>query len=149
MDKNSIKYIDFTTVKEDFNTYKTENGLYLRVKQILTTIRYDPNNKNEKGEYQYEFGTQTVSHVEKHELIDTDSLEIDEPNKVTAEDEIDMLNFEPIKESINIYESDKFFIFLILEVSQIKSTNKKDRTETPIIRFESKVTMKIENKKPK
>jgi hypothetical protein len=47
-------------------------------------------------------------------------MEYSEPEKVTALDEIEDIKFKPIKEIINIYETDKGIILVTLKIKNIK-----------------------------
>jgi hypothetical protein len=47
------------------------------------------------------------------------------------------LKFRPIKELVNIYETEKALLFLASKVQKVFLTNKKDNTGAPILRFET------------
>lgn len=56
---------------------------------------------------------------------------------MTEKDEVKPLKFKIIKEPVNIYETERFLIFIVTMVKKISITNKKDKTDNPILRFTS------------
>ena len=54
-----------------------------------------------------------------------------------AVENVGELRFTTVKESVNIYEIQKFFILIATRVDRIFITNKKDSTNNPIIRYTS------------
>jgi hypothetical protein len=62
-------------------------------------------------------------------------MELGHPEHVTEKDEIRNLEFTPVKEVINIYETKKNLILLTSRVERVGLTNKKDKDGLPILRF--------------
>lgn len=134
-------HIEFTTIREDFNEYKTENGLILRVKVILMDILQDPVDKSK-----FSMDLKDIPNVITPIDFDTSSMEIAELEKVTDNDAIKELKFYPIKKPTNIYEIKNAIIIISLKVTSIKLTDKKDKKNSPILRFNSEVSINVINK---
>jgi hypothetical protein len=100
-------HINFSTIREDFNEYQIENRVLLKVKPILTDII--PETKDD------ETGFKTV--FEKISKV-IGTLEKD-PSQVPAEKETHELLFVPIKEVINLYETDKMIILVAYKVERV------------------------------
>ncbi len=129
----TIEYIGYTTVRQDFSEYQTEEGLVLRMMTILTDIRLETDETN-KTRNSY-IGTKDITKVLMTKPFDTTKMELGHPDQVTEKDEIRNLEFAPIKEVINIYETAKNLILLTSRVERVGLTNKKDREGLPILRF--------------
>lgn len=134
-------HIEFTTIREDFNDYKTENGLILRVKIILMDILQDTVDK-----LKFSMDLKDVSNVITPSDFDTSSMEVAEIEKVADNDAIKELKFYPIKTTTNIYEIKNAIIVIFLKVISIKLTNKKDKKNSPILRFTSEANINVINK---
>lgn len=65
---------------------------------------------------------------------------------MTDKDETGELSFKVIRETINIYETKKFFFMLKLIVDKVTGTNKKDKSGIPIVRFASDVVLSTREK---
>jgi hypothetical protein len=139
------KYLQLTTVREDFNEYEIENGQLLKTKNILMDLIEDEGGKLGK---QGSIGFQTVSHVRTPILIDTTNLELALPEQVTDNDIVQELKFKIIKEIINIYESEKTIIFTDTQMEKIFLTKKKDKDGNPILRFRSGLNINVIPKRP-
>ena len=74
--------------------------------------------------------------------FDTSSMELQELENVTDNDTIKELKFYPIKTTTNIYEIKNAIIIIFLKVKSIKLTNKKDKKNSPILRFNSEADIK-------
>jgi hypothetical protein len=81
-------------------------------------------------------GPKDLSVVITDAEIDTSDLEYAEREQVTEKDEIRELQFKPITEVVNIYESQNFIFFVPTIIRKVMITNKKDKQEAPILRFE-------------
>lgn len=134
-------HIEFTTIREDFNEYKTENGLVLRVKVIVMDILQDPVNK-----LKFSMDLKDIPNVISPSNFDTSSMEFAELENVTDNDTIKELEFYPIKTTTNIYEIKNAIIIIFLKVKTIKLTNKKDKKNSPILRFNSEANINVINK---
>ena len=134
-------HIEFTTIREDFNDYKTENGLVLRVKLVLMDIAKDPVDKSK-----FSADLKDISNVIAPSNFDTSSMESTELEKVTDNDVIKELKFYPIKTTTNIYEIKNAIIIVFLKVKSIRLTNKKDKRNSPILRFTSEANINVVNK---
>lgn len=136
-------YVDFNTIREDFNAYKVENGQILKTKTCITVIK-----KQSESDQGGSLGFLPVSNVETHQDIDTEGWEESTSEKTTDDDITKELNFELIRESINIYETKKSLILLHDEVTKIFITNKKDHTGSPILRFKNTISIEVIPKNP-
>lgn len=131
---NNKEHPNFTTVREDFNIYEIENGQVLRTKQIITDIVVEKREDNKK---MADLAMKPVSYVVTNVEIDTSNFELSAPDKVTEKDQIKELGFRPVKEVVNIYETESALLFLTLKVQKVFLTNKKDNTGAPILRYET------------
>ena len=126
------RYLDYVTVREDYNTYEAENGQLLKSKvSVIDFIEKDEAQGGESGN----LGFRHVSNVYTTKPIDTSNLEEKEPNDVTEDNVVKELKFTIKKESINIYESEKLIILIDDHVEKIFLTDKKDKKGNPILRY--------------
>lgn len=132
------KHIDFRTVREELNLYDIENGLRLRAMQIITDIHYE---KEKEGKPN--LGFKSVSYVESHGEVDTSSFEVMPLEQITDKDNTKKLNFTPVREIVNIYETENSIILIDSRVENIYLTNKKEEKGTPILRFDSNTGISI------
>lgn len=134
-------HIEFTTIREDFSEYKTENGLILRVKITVMDILQDAVDK-----LKFSMDLKDIATVITPSNFDTSSMENAEFENVTDNDVIKELKFYPIKITTNIYEIKNAIIIVFLKVTTIKLTNKKDKIKhSPILRFNSEATINVIN----
>jgi hypothetical protein len=109
------EHIKFSTIREDFNEYQIENRLLLKVKPVLTDII--PEIKND------ETGFKTI--FEKiSKVIGTPEKD---PLHVLEENEKYELQFIPIKEVVNLYETDKMIILVLYKVEKVFYAPKQDK----------------------
>jgi hypothetical protein len=125
-------YISFTTIREDFSEFEIETGQRVRIKYMLSEV---VRQTNEKGKESLSFSARDLSTVIPHFDIDTSTLEYASTDEVTEKDVVKRYKFRPVKEVINIYEIDNMIILLACKLEAIALTNKKDRTNSPIVRF--------------
>jgi hypothetical protein len=128
----TIEYIDYTILRQDFSEYQAEEGLVLRMMTLVTDMRLETDENNNKNAY---IGTKDITKVLLTKPFDTSQMELGHPEHVTEEDEIRNLEFTPVKEVINIYETKKDLIILTTRVERVGLTNKKDKDGLPILRF--------------
>ncbi len=138
------KHARFTTIREDFNEYECENGQILKAKQILADILHT---EDEAGKPMSNFGFKDVSTVITPTPIDTSDLEFIPREQVTEKHVVKELKFKVIREVINIYESKNSIILISPRVSNIRLTNKKDETGSPLIRYTTNTGMSVIPKK--
>jgi hypothetical protein len=136
-----IDTVEYTTIREDFSVYECENGQMLRMKTVISNIYKDTENKKSGIDFK------DVSNVTATKPIDTSEYEESTPDQVTKEHEIKSLEFKPIKEIINIYETEKSIIMLYPIVEKIILTNKKDKKGEPILRYHAQNSLNIIDKK--
>lgn len=128
------EHIDFSTIREELNQYHVETGQTLKFKMILTDIFVESDNRDSKA---FNLGVQEFSVVISDNEIDTSTFEYSSKEQITEKDQIKELGFKPMKEVINIYETQKNFIMISSSISKIYLTNKKDKTNNPILRYEN------------
>jgi len=133
-------HLDFTTIREDFNEYHVENGQILKVKTLLTNISVEIREDGTKSSH---LGLKDFSTVVTNIPIDTSNLESASAELVTEKDHIKELKFERVKEIVNIYETKGFLILLALRVINVFLTNKKDNTDSPILRYTHNTTISL------
>jgi hypothetical protein len=137
------EHIEYKVISEDFNEYKVENGQVLKFKRILTDLVSEKGNDKP----QTRLGLKDVSHVFNMVDVDTTGLDESTPEQVTEQDQIRELKFEILKESVCIYETAISLILVSSPVNKVHLTNKKDKTNSPILRYESPSTIAVMDKK--
>ena len=138
--------VEFITIREDFSEYEAENGQILKVKQVVTDIINSADDDKKKAR----IGSRLVSHIVTPTPIDTSSLEYEpDPNKVTQADEVKDLDFRPLKEVVNIYETKNSIILVIPRMEKIILTRKKNTDNAPHLRFKLVSDFSIIEKYPK
>lgn len=124
---------EFSTIREDYNVYKIENGQILKVKSEITDII---NVTDDNGKTTGKVKTQTSSIVITPQGMDTTGLE--ESDTATEKDQTKELKFEVVKDGVtNIYETKKSLILTGVKVEQVFATNKKNKLNEPLLRFTS------------
>lgn len=137
-------HIPFTTIREDFNVYEAENGQILYAKSMVTDIFEGEDKKGKFGN----LGFQSASHVITPQKIDTSKFEFLPSEQVLDEHITQDLKFKPVKEIINIYETEKLILLVDAKVEKISITNKKDKDENPILRYRSGIGVSVIPKNP-
>jgi hypothetical protein len=138
----TIQHIPFSVIREDFCECKVENGQILRMKSVVMDIFNEE--KNEKVGSGINFNQ--VSHVITTVNIDTSELQFAEATNVTEKDQVTELSFVTTKQIVNIYETDKSVILVTPDVEKIFLTNKKDKTNSPILRYISRTSVNVVQK---
>ena len=108
---NLKEHIEFSTIREELNLYQVETGQILKFKIILTDVFKESNNNDNKPS---SLGVQDFSVVISDVEMDTSKLEYATKEQVTESDQIKELKFKPIKEVINIYETQKAITLFLL-----------------------------------
>jgi hypothetical protein len=129
MDK---KHIPFITLREDYNEYEVENGQVLKLKLSLVDITASNNKGDDKASF---LGIKSVAHVITDVKIDTSALEYSSAEQVSEKDNVKELRFRTIKQVISVYETTKHLVMIAPSVEKIFETNKKDKTNSPILRY--------------
>jgi hypothetical protein len=130
----SREHLNFSVIREDFNFYETVDGPLLKAKQVVTDIIAETKQDNKK---MINLSLKDVSLVLANVPIDTTGFEVSSSDKVTEKDQSRELKFRPIKEFVNIYETEGAILFLASKVQKVFLTNKKDNTGIPILRYET------------
>lgn len=137
------EHVQFTTIKEDFNEYEVQNGQLLKFKISLADIVVEVKEDGSKGS---QLGLKEVSHVITDVEIDTSNMKLSSAELVTEDDQKEELKFHSIKQVVNIYETQRHIIIMAPSVLKIFSTDKKDNTNTPILRYTYGVAMNMIDK---
>jgi hypothetical protein len=131
------EYIPFETIREDYNEYQLENGIILRIKQMLASVLMHTE-PEPYGKKSFSADFRDVSVILTPEGLDTSRLESVYPDEVTERDETEEMRFTTIREIINIYETKNSLFIIAPHITKIALTNKKDKkTNLPIIRYAS------------
>ncbi len=138
------EHLKFKTIREDLNEYEVENGQILKMKMTVTDIIAQ---QTESGQINASLRLKDISEVITDPPIDTTNFEYAEISQVTEKDEFKQLNFKPISEIINIYETAKFIFLVESRVKSISLTNKKDKDNNPILRYSHETNLAILDKK--
>jgi hypothetical protein len=142
---NKKDHIQFITIREDFNEYEVENGQTLRFKPSIVDLSIESKVGSNKGS---QLGIKDISHVITNDEIDTSSMELSSAEAVTEKDQVRELKFVPNKQIINIYETQKHLILVAPFISKIFLTNKKDKTNSPILRYTYEMNINVIDKEP-
>lgn len=129
---NSVKreFINFTTVREEYSTYKLENGLTFYVKSPITRIYTEfDGDKTTHG-----INSALISGVNMPSKFNTSNLKL-LTSDVTDDDITKKLRIVQRKEVVNIYEIEKSFLVLGFHMNMISATDKKYSDDTPALRF--------------
>lgn len=137
-----IEHISFSTIREDFSEFKAENGQILRMKPVVMDIIREQKNGKQMSSLTF----QEYSHVITELKIDTSGYTFAEASSVTDADKVKELNFVIIKRVINIYETEQSIILVSPDVEKIFLTNKKDKTNSPYLRYVSKTNVNVVQK---
>lgn len=135
------KSINYSTLREDYSAFECENGQILRIKTTIMNIIFDEDTKKTGIEFK------DISNVFTPTTIDTSDYEESTSEQVTQEHERERLVFTPIKQVINIYETDRSLIIIYPVIERIFLTNKKDKKGDPILRYHSKNSVNVIDKK--
>lgn len=139
------KYVEFNTIREDYNAYEIENGHILKVKKVLTNIYQ--NKGSDDAVPTADIQTQDLSFVATPVEIDTSEYEVAEPTDVTDKDHVGELKFTILKEGLNIYETKNSLIIISDELLHLYFTKKKDKKGVPIYRFVLRGAINVLEKK--
>jgi hypothetical protein len=126
------EHIKFTTIREGLSEFEVENGQLLKVMVVATDIFVE----EKDGQKVPVLGLKELSAVITDVEIDTSGLEYADNEKVTENDELRELQFKPITQIVNIYESQNFIFLVPTIIRKVMITNKKDNQGNPILRFQ-------------
>lgn len=126
------EHIKFSTIREDFNEYEIENGQILKVKIMLVDVLVETREDRKKDST---LGFRDFSNVITEGEIDTSNLEFASTEQITEKNQVKELKFKAIKEVVNIYETSKFLILVSPNITNVFLTNKKDQSNSPILRY--------------
>jgi hypothetical protein len=126
------EHIPFVTVREDFCEYRVDNGQILKMKVILTDIAVETTEDDKKSSL---LGIKDFSALITENEIDTSKMEYSTPEQITDKDVVSELSYKTVREVVNIYDTQKVLILVAPRVLKIFSTNKKDRSNAPLIRY--------------
>ena len=140
--------VEFTTIRDDFSIFQIENGQILKAKVTLVDV---VNISKKETEPEGRLSIQPYSYVITPPKTDISGMEVT-GNPVTDEDVTKEVQFEKIKEVLNIYETKKSIILVGLKMEKIFLTNKMNDNKEPVLRYQSingfDVMLKPEFKKP-
>jgi hypothetical protein len=128
-----------SSVKQDLNYYRAENGQILKMKMMLTDIKVDDTKSSLIG---LKYFSVTITEND----IDTSRLEYSTPEQITDKDIVSELGFSTLKETVNIYETQKALLFVTPRVLKVFLTNKKDVANSPLLRFTHRTSLNIRDK---
>lgn len=124
------EHIRFATIKEDFSEYEIEHGLHLRLKPIVSDMI-------RKGGDERAF-------VLVFELISR--TVIPDERGFSYEPSYDVkkgLQFKPLMEAVNIYETDKRIILAIYQLEKVFPTNEKDSEGAPVLQLKGDMLVNV------
>ncbi len=129
---NEPKYIDVSTIREEFSKYKLENGLTFKLKIPLVAIKEEWDKSDVDKNTLISNGiTCVISYVDtphNFNTVDLQTVDSTSKHKVTKK-----LRIIQRHEVTNIYETDKGFIILDVHLKEIFATDKKDLKGNPLL----------------
>lgn len=131
--------VDYTTIREDFDTYRCENGQILRHKPILTGI------------YESDDDPALVQIDDISDSITPDSVDSSYLKKLDYSPETKSrsynLKFQALTTTINIYETKSYLLTLYSDMQNIFLTDQRDKNGDPVLHPMSKAVINIIDKK--
>jgi hypothetical protein len=107
------RHISFTTIREVFNEYEVEKGLlYLRIKPVLSDIISEVNEGRSRLRFKFMYVSRVIKSSEEN-VLDFRFTSSQDTAKKNKEKE---LEFRPVKEIINIYQTEDEDIILVAYV---------------------------------
>jgi hypothetical protein len=123
------RHLSFTAVREVFNEYQVENGfLYLRIKPVLTDIISEITESKRGLRFRFKYVSEVIRLSDRNifELGLTSSAGLSEKQ----------LEFIPVKEIINIYETeDEDIVLVVYVLDKLFTKNQLDNEGNPILGF--------------
>lgn len=124
-------HIEFTIIKEEFNEYDLESGLFLRVKPIVVDLV----TKGSQSGFAVIFDL--FSKLVRSTYDSSGDAKYDETKQ---------LQFRPRKEVVNIYETQSAIILVAYQLSTIFTSNQRDNEGLPILRLEGETLFNVVDK---
>lgn len=126
------EHVRFTTLKEDFDEYTIENSLHLRLKPVVSDLI----RKGDENKFALIF-----------ELVSRTTIPVKRDfSNVTRYHIEKELQFKPLKEVVNIYETDKIIILVFYQLEKVFMTNEKNNDGSPRLRMEGSTLVNIVQK---
>lgn len=121
-------HIDFTIIREDFNEYGLENGIHLKVKPIVTDIV----TKGKNGGFAVVF-----------DIFSKVISSLDEISTQSRYDETKNIQFRPLKEVVNIYETRTAIILVVYQLDKLFPTAEQNKDSIPKFRIEGNTLVNV------
>ena len=114
------KQLDFSVIRESWSEYKLANNTTVKVKASISAIIDTGKKKGKLKEVKIGFQNQFFK-----QSSPDDKGEPSENTKISEEDIVEELEFEKIREPLNIYDVPEDFILLIrTSLTELKKTRK-------------------------
>jgi len=143
-----IKSHSLKTIREEFDDYLLEDGNTLRIKDVVVGFGFSGKFEKTKD------GKEVLKAIVKvHQIVgliptgkvDVSTLTLlDRP--LTETDRLEKVNFEPIKTSLNFYETDDFLIIVRNRLNEVWRTPFKDQDNIPVLGINSSTSLDSPNK---
>lgn len=142
---NEPKYIDISTIREEFSKYKLENGLTFKLKIPIVAVKEELD-KNDivKNTMIGNAVTGVLGYVEMPHNFNTSDLQTIDSNSKPKQTK--KLRIIQRQEVTNIYETDNAFIILGIHLNEIFATDKKDFNGNPFLQFSHVVATALVDK---
>ena len=147
-----VKSHTLSTIKEEFDEYELENGLTLRLKQVLVTFGMtDDIQTDEKGGkfVKTVANFQLVAGVIPTKEVDTSDLKPIGDKGIPPSERGEKLGFTPKMTYTNIYETDEAVLFVNTELANVYSTPYKDKIGNPMYHVEANAILTAQPKPTK
>lgn len=134
----SGKQVKFKVVRQEYSTYRVENGQILKQMMTISDIRDVVDNDPPRARA----ALNDVSHVITPPETTRDDIAVTEGTP-TEEDQIRELKFETDEEVINIYETRDHLILVACTVQKIFLTNKVDDQNNPRLQYQVQMSTRV------
>lgn len=125
-------HIRFIIIREDFNEYGIENDLFLRLKPIVSDM-FTKGNEN-TVRLTFEIVSRVIMPVSSNEV---------------KYDQTKKLQFKPLREVINIYETDTAIILVGYQLKEVLPTNERNNEGVPILSVSGDTLVNVVEKPPR
>jgi len=138
----NYEYLEFETVREDWNEYKIEDGTLLRIKFVMIKIL----RREIPGGYDFRFNSNTIIGIHSPEIGEptNERYTLEELSKsiVKTDMEFKPLNKEEIWNKY-VIKKDGSEIMVKIEITNIIKTNKYDEYGDPIYQIQTQPIFKM------
>ena len=126
--------VEFSTIRQEYSEYETENGLRMKVMPTVISI-FNEDSVNEVGKSKVT--AVTVAAVVAPQDFDRSNLK-ERTSPTTRADEKYELAFKLVKKAFNIYETKKFVIVVGIKLIKVYGTDLVNNMGEPVLHYKHK-----------